>query len=48
MIESALVISSLKIALPVASINKQILSIGSSVAELEAQIREKIEKHSVG
>ena len=48
MIESALVTSSLKIALPVASINKQILSVGSGVIELEAQIREKIEKHSVG
>ena len=47
-VESALVLSSLKIALPVASIDKRELSLDGQVRELEAQIRAKTDKHSVG
>lgn len=47
-VESALVLSSLKIALPVASIDERELSLEGQVREIEAQIRAKTEKHSVG
>ena len=47
-VESALVISSLKIALPISSIDSQALKIGFEAQTLEAQIRAKTQKHSVG
>jgi branched-chain amino acid aminotransferase len=47
-VESALVISSLKIALPISSIDGRTLKIGTEVQTLEAQIRAKTQKHSVG
>jgi branched-chain amino acid aminotransferase len=46
--ESALVVSSLKIALPVASIDGRALKIGSHAKTLEEEIRSKTQKHSVG
>jgi branched-chain amino acid aminotransferase len=47
-VESALVVSSLKIALPVASIDGRALKIGSRAQALEEVIRSKTQKHSVG
>ena len=47
-IESALVVSSLKIALPISSIDGRALKIGFEAQTLEAQIRAKTQKHSVG
>ena len=47
-VESALVVSSLKIALPVASIDGRALKIGTHAQTLEEEIRSKTQKHSVG
>jgi branched-chain amino acid aminotransferase len=47
-IESALVISSLKIALPVSSIDQRALKVGATTQTLEDEIRSKTQKHSVG
>ena len=47
-VESALVVSSLKIALPVASIDGRALKIGTHTQTLEEEIRSKTQKHSVG
>ena len=48
MIESAVVLSSLKIVLPVASIDERRLNVNGHVVALEEQIRAKTQKHSVG
>lgn len=47
-VESALVVSSLKIALPVSFIDGRALKIGSEAQTLEDDIRSKTQKHSVG
>lgn len=47
-VTSALVISSLKIALPVLSINDRVLEIGQKSKDLIANIRSQTQRHSVG
>ena len=47
-VSAALVISSLKIALPVQAINDRILEIGQETLDLVAKIRAQTQSHSVG